>query len=657
MFFTPNLTSCRLSVCKSYIELRFILFLLRKNRRPYQMEKEKLFTEFTPVTPAEWKEKILHDLKGADYDRKLVSHLDEGFDVQPFYQQEHIASLKHLQPLPGKFPFVRGKNAGGNKWRVNQIFEIKDPAEAGKKARTALENGADSLTFAFGEQIMPDDKALGKLLQNIDGEKTMLHFNVASPVGLLQSLQKFVRKSGWNPEKVTGSVHNDPLAYFSLHGQFRDENPFASLSRSMKAASGLPAFRVITVDGTIFHNTGGTTVSEMAFTLAAGSFYMQLLTDKGFPADEVAGRMQFSLAVGSNYFMEIAKFRAFRYLWAQILKACGVKEENAAASVQAVSAFRNKTVYDPYVNMLRTTTETMSAILGGADTITVLPFDLAYETPTEMANRVARNQQLILKEESYFDKVTDPAAGSYYIENLTANLIEKSWELFLKTDDLGGYHNAVKKGFVQDIIEKEAWKKNSGVARRKVSILGVNQFPNITEHIDNELNPEVFKPEEVLQTGPVRPLRIYRAAAAFEKLRYDTDRFAQKHRRPKVWLLTLGDMAMRRARAQFAENFFGCAGYEIIDNPGFATVGEGLAAAKKENPEIVVLCSDDKTYDEVALTIFEKLKDETIVVLAGYPEPLIEKLKAAGMEHFIHVRSNVLEELQKFNEVLKIDNR
>ncbi len=618
------------------------------------MEKQRLFDEFAPVSPAEWKERIVHDLKGADYAKKLIWHTDEGFDIQPFYQQEHIASLKYLQPLPGKFPFVRGKNAGRNKWRVNQIFDIKDPSEAGEKARTALENDADSLTFDFGEQITPDDKMLEKLLQHIDGEKTMLHFKVASPVGLLQNLQKLVRKNGWNPEKITGSVHNDPLAYLTLYGRFQDEKPFALLSQSMRAASGLPAFRVLTVDGAIFHNAGGSAVSEMAFTLAIGSFYMQLLTDKGFPADDIAGRMQFSLAVGSNYFMEIAKFRAFRYLWAQILKAYGVKEENAAASVQAVSAFRNKTVYDPYVNMLRTTTETMSAILGGADVITVLPFDLAYETPTEMANRIARNQQLILKQESYFDKVTDPAAGSYYIENLTASLIEKSWELFLKTDDVGGYPEAFKKGFVQDMIEKEVRKKDTGIARRKVSILGVNQFPNITEHLDKELYPEVFEPEEVLQTGLVRPLRIYRAAASFEKLRYDTDRYAQKHRRPKVWLLTIGDMAMRRARAQFAENFFGCAGYEIIDNPGFTTVEEGIAVAKKEKPEIVVLCSDDKTYEEVALTVFEKLKNEAIVVLAGYPEPLVQELKKVGMEHFIHVRSNVLEELEKFNEILQI---
>jgi len=619
------------------------------------MEKQRLFDEFNPVTAARWKEKILHDLKGADYDKKLIWHTDEGFDVQPFYQQEHIASLKYLQPLPGKFPFIRGKNTNGNKWRVNQRIEVKNLVEANKKALTAVENGADSLTFSLKDENRPDKNGLEKLLQHIDGEKTMLHFITASPVDLLQDLRELVREKNWYPEKVTGSVHNDPLAWFTLHGKFQEEKPFAALLQSMKAASGLPAFRVIMVDGTVFHNAGGTAVSEIAFALSAGSFYMHLLTDEGFPANDTAGRMQFSLAAGSNYFMEIAKFRAFRYLWAQILKAWGVREENAAAQVEAVSAFRNKTVYDPYVNMLRTTTETMSAILGGADIITVLPFDIAYETPTEMAERIARNQQLILKEESYFDKVTDPAAGSYYIENLTAGLIEKSWELFLKTDDLGGYPEAFKKGFVQERIEKEAQKKDAGIARRKVSVLGVNQFPNITEHLDKEFNPDIFEPKKVAQNQPAKPLYIYRAGAAFEKLRYATDRFAQKHPRPRVWLFTIGDLAMRRARAQFAENFFGCAGYEILDNSGFTTVEEGIAAAKKEKPEIVVLCSDDKTYEKVALKVFEVLKNETIVVLAGYPEPLAEKLKADGMEHFIHVRSNVLEELEKFNGLLKIE--
>ncbi len=548
------------------------------------MEKQRLFDEFSPVTTAQWKEKIIQDLKGADYDRKLISHLDEGFDVQPFYRQEHIVSLKYLQPLPGNFPFVRGKNTGGNQWHINQVLEVKGLSETNQRAGNALKNGADSVTFVFDEKAVSDEKGLGKLLQNINGEKTMLHFKAASPLSLLQNLKSFVRKNKWNSEKVSGSVYYDPLCYLTLHGQFETENPFILLSQSMKAASGLPAFRIITVDGTIFHNAGGTTVSEMAFALSMGSFYMQYLTDEGFSADEVTQRIQFSFAVGPDYFMEIAKFRAFRYLWAQILKAFGVKEENAASCIHAVNAYRNKTVYDPYVNMLRTTTETMSAILGAADIITVLPFDHAYEKPTEMANRIARNQQLILKEESYFDKVADPAAGSYYIENLTAGLIDKSWELFLKTDEQGGYVEAFKKGFIQDRIEKEAQKKDTGIALRKVSILGVNQFPNINEHLDKEVNPEVFEPEEAPQTGTVRPLRIYRAAAAFEKLRYDTDRYAQKHHRPKVWLLTLGDMATRRARAQFAENFFGCGGYKISDYTGFASAEEGITAAKKKNP-------------------------------------------------------------------------
>jgi len=614
------------------------------------MEKEKLFAEFTPVAPTQWKEKIIQDLKGKPYE-KLISHPDEGFDIQPFYQKEDLKALGFLQTLPGRFPFVRGKNSAGNRWHVNQVIRVKNAGEANIEALKAVENGADALTFVLDETFRPDKNRLQRLLQNINTKNVQLHFRGVAAAEWIETLQKAIPAA----EKPAGSVENDPLAYYSLHGLFRHPDPFGQMERILQAASVFPDFKAITVDGTLFHNAGGTTVSETAFTLAMGSAYLQQLTDKGFDAEMLAGKMLFRLAVGSDYFMEIAKFRAFRYLWAQILKAFGVSEKQATTSVHAESSYRNKTVYDPYVNMLRTTTETMSAILGGADAVTVLPFDAAFEPPSEMANRIARNQQLILKEESYFDKVADPAAGSYYIENLTARLIEKSWELFLEMDKQGGYLKAFEKGFVQQRIETEARKKDADIARRRISILGVNQFPNMTEHRKGEPDPVVFESQPVPADTPVKPLRIYRAAVPFEKLRYATDRFSNTHNRPRVWLLTTGDLAMRRARAQFAENFFGCAGYEIIDHAGFASAEEGIAAARKERPEIVVLCSDDKTYEEAAPKVFEALKNHTIVVLAGKPEPLSEKLKAAGMQHFIYAGCNVLETLQQFNKMLSIE--
>ena len=613
------------------------------------MEKQNLFDEFSPVTATLWKEKIVQDLKGVPYS-KLITNLDEGFAIQPFYQREHLSSLDFLVGFPGQFPFVRGKNSDKNRWQVNQVFSVKHPQETNHEVIKALENGVDALTFVFEKQLQPDTTVLQQLLQNVDIGNVTLHFKGADTKTLKTSLQTLTS----HPENLKGSIENDPLAYYNLHGVFEEKEPFAQMAKTLKVTSGWPAVRVITVDGAVFHNAGGTTVSEMAFTLAMGSFYVQQLTENGFSPDEVADKMLFRLAIGSDYFMEIAKFRAFRYLWAQILKAFGVREEKATTCIQAESSYRNKTVYDPYVNMLRTTTETMSAILGGVDTVSVLPFDVTFELPSEMAKRVARNQQLILKEESYFEKVADPAAGSYYIENLTAKLIEKSWELFLEVDNQGGYPEAFKKGFVQDRIEAEARKKDADVARRKVSVLGVNQFPNQIEHLDKELDTDIFDSNTTRQNKRTRPLHLYRAAAAFEKLRYDTDQFTKTHSRPRVWLLTLGNPAMRRARAQFTVNFFGCAGYEIIDHTGFASTEEGIAAAIKDKPQIVVLCSDDETYNTEALPVFEALKDNTIVVLAGKPGPLTEKLKNVGMEYFIHAHSNVLEELQKFNKMLGI---
>jgi methylmalonyl-CoA mutase len=364
----------------------------------------------------------------------------------------------------------------------------------------------------------------------------------------------------------------------------------------------------------------------------------------------IARRMRFSFATGSNYFMEIAKLRAFRYLWAKILEAYGVENETAKTYIHAMNASRNKTVYDPFVNMLRTTTETMSASLGGADSITVLPYDTLFEEPNDMAVRVARNQQIILKEESFFDKVADPAAGSYYIENLTNNLIRKSWDLFLEIDEKGGYIPVFQSGEISDRIRQEASNYDLNVAIRKQSILGVNQFPNPTEHLNDEISDEVFNHNNDKDIS----LKPYRAAKALEALRHNTDLFAMKNKRPQVWMFTYGDLSKRLARAQFAGNFFAAAGYEIVNHNGFPTLEEGIEAARNDKPEIVVLCSSDDAYETMSLPVFEALKDQCIVVLAGYPKNIIEKLKAAGMEHFIHVKSNLPEELSKYQSLLGI---
>jgi methylmalonyl-CoA mutase len=310
--------------------------------------------------------------------------------------------------------------------------------------------------------------------------------------------------------------------------------------------------------------------------------------------------MRFHFAVGPEYFMEIAKFRAFRFLWAKVVNAYGLNNaDNAATHVHASSSFWNKTVYDPYVNMLRTTTESMSALIAGVDSLTVLPFDATYNTPDDFSERFARNQQLILKEESHFDKVADPAAGSYYVENLTNELIHYAWDLFLETDVQGGYFESFKNGLIQNRIKTEAAGKDRNIALRKHAILGVNQYPNITERLKQLSAQSVLFPEKINEEKAyTEPLTLYRGAMAFEHLRYQTDRYADNNPRPKVWMFTYGNLAMRRARSQFAGNFFGVAGYEIIDNPGFESVAGGIAAARKAKPDVVVLCASDEDFSQ-----------------------------------------------------------
>lgn len=615
------------------------------------MEKEKLFHEFGATTTEEWKEKIIKDLKGADYDRKLVWKTNNGFSMQPFYTKEDLSDLSYLNSFPGDFPFTRGNNTKTNNWKVNQLIEVDDIDEANKKALDIRMKGVDSLAFNFQKGFRPKESEIEALLYNIRIDLMEVNFRVDNAVELIDIIERLARKYNRNLDDVKGSVYCDPLSKISLEGKTNTdkEKEFATLLKSFEKIKYLNGFHCLTIDGSIFHNSGSSTVSEMAFTLSMAVEYLNFLTDKGLDIDDISKHIRFNFATGSSYFVEIAKFRALRFLWAKIINEYGISNINSAKmNIHAVSSSLNKTVYDPYVNMLRTTTETMSAALGGVNSITVLPFDFASGKTSELGTRIARNQQLLLKGESHFDKVNDPTAGSYYVENLTNELIENTWNLFLETEDKGGYLKSFESGFITERIRKEASKMNTDIAFRKKIILGTNQYPNTLEHLsDLEKNESNVQNELAL-----KPLR---GAMEFENLRFATDKYSQKSSRPKVWMFTYGNLSMRKARAQFAANFFGCAGFETTDNLGFKTVDNGIEAAKNDNPDIVVICSSDEEYKEIALPVFEALKDTAIVVLAGYPKDMIEEFKSNGFTNFIHVKTNALEELQRYQKELGIE--
>ena len=303
--------------------------------------------------------------------------------------------------------------------------------------------------------------------------------------------------------------------------------------------------------------------------------------------------------------------------------------------------------------MLRTQTEAMSAALGGAHSITVLPFNAIYEDPTIISERIARNQQILLKEESYFDKVSDPAAGSYYIETLTNSLVEQVWKLFLTVQEKGGFIAAFRQGFIQKEIKEMAAKRNLNIALRRENLLGTNQFPNFNEKITAEFDGSLFEPVDLTEEdADVETLKPYRGAQDFEALRYTTDVYSKSNKRPSVFMLTIGNLAMRKARSQFSCNFFAVAGFTVTDNNGFDTIEEGVAAAKAAGADIVVLCSSDEEYPELALKTAELLKKE-ILVVAGDPACRPE-LEEKGVKNFISMKSNILKELQGYQEMLGI---
>jgi len=353
-------------------------------------------------------------------------------------------------------------------------------------------------------------------------------------------------------------------------------------------------------------------------------------------------------------------------LWAKIVQAyqpkceCDNKSSEgyclcaSKMHIHSETSVWNKTIYDSYVNLLRTQTEAMSATLGGTDSLTINPFDVVYEQPTEIAERIARNQQAILKEEAHFDKIADPSAGSYYIESLTAAVAEQAWKIFLEIQEKGGYISAFRDGLVQSQVNEMAARRTKAVATRRDNVLGVNQFPNYSEQISGALNSQLFEAvDQTSKEAEVETIKLYRSARQLEALRYSTDRFSAGNKRPKAFMLTIGDLVFSKARAQFSSNFFAVAGYEVVDNNAFESVEAGVKAALEASADIVVICSSDDEYAGFAPQVYSQLKGKAIFVVAGAPA-CTEELKAIGIENFINVKTNLLESLTGYNNKLGI---
>ncbi len=616
--------------------------------------KEKLFSDFAPISTQEWMDKITVDLKGADFEKKLVWKTNEGFKVKPFYRQEDLEGLKTTESLPGTYPYVRGTKKDDNTWYIRQDIVVTDVKEANAKALDILNKGVDSLGFRVKAKELCEEY-IETLLEGICAECVELNFSVCvrHATELAALLVAYFNKKGYDLTQIKGCIQYDPMEQMLIKG--KDFSEFAATAKELvETLSVLPKFRCIAVNALALNNAGAYISQELGYALAWGNEYLNQLVEANVPAELAAKKIKFNFGISSNYFMEIAKFRAARMLWAQIVKEYQPACECACKMVaHAETSTFNLTLFDAHVNLLRTQTEAMSAALAGVHSITVTPFDKAYETPDEFAERIARNQQLLLKEECHFNKVVDPAAGSYYIENLTASIAQQAWALFLKIEEEGGFLEAVKAGRVQADINESGKARHAAVSKRKEILLGTNQFPNF-----NELAGEKQPVSKTCCCGgthdncekPFDTLNFDRAASEFEALRLQTE---ASGKRPKAFMLTIGNLAMRQARAQFSCNFLACAGYEVIDNLGFPTVEEGVEAAVKAGADIVVICSSDDEYAEYAVPAFKALDGRAMFIVAGAPA-CMEELQAAGIENFIHVRVNVLDTLKQYNAKLGI---
>ena len=614
--------------------------------------KERLFSDFTAPTRQEWRDKIEVDLKGADYQKKMVWRTNEGFSMEPFYRKEDVEDLALVNALPGEFPYVRGNKTADNEWYVRQDIKCESAKAANEKALDILNKGVDSLGFIIpADQLSAD--YIATLLDGIYVECVELNFKTCQrhSLELAKLLVAYFQQKGCDKAKIVGSICFDPIEKILCSGKDRS-GLIAQAKEMVEVLKDFPQFRAVAVNAFKLTNAGAYSYQDLGYALAWGNEYLSAMTEAGVAPELAAQNIKFNLGINGVYFMEIAKIRAARMLWAQIVSQYTADKESAKMHICAVTTTYNQTLFDSYVNLLRSQTEAMSAALGGVDSMVVVPFDTPYEVPTDFAERIARNQQLLLKEECHFGRIVDVAGGSYFLETLTKALAEQAWKLFLDVEEKGGFLKEALAGNIQNAINETNVSRHGNAGKRKEFLLGTNQFPNFTEKSEGK---EPIAACCCCHSGDsgesgIPSINPTRLASDFEALRLTTEK-AKKV--PVAFMLTIGNLAMRQARAQFSCNFLAAAGYKVIDNLGFPTVEEGVDKALEAGADIVVICSSDDEYAEYAIPAFKYLNGRALYVVAGAPA-CTEDLKAAGIENFIHVRSNQLETLREYNAKLGI---
>jgi methylmalonyl-CoA mutase len=608
--------------------------------------------EFPATDAAEWRKLVEAALKGASFDKKLISQTYDGLRVEPLY-----ARAVGAKPVAGRTP--------GAPWTLMQRIDHPDPAAANAQALQDLENGASGLTLVFvgslnanGYGLAASPETMARLLNGVmlDAGIT-IDFNLSPATRTaVHEFAAYVEKRKIPPASVDMRASINPIGGLAATGV--SPRPWPELSKGIVANIRTLAdqgFRgpFAVADGRIVHNAGGSEAQELSFALAAAVDCLRALEAGGVPLEAARSMIYFRLAADDDQFLTIAKFRAVRKLWARVEEACGLTPKPTV--VAAETAWRMLTKRDPYVNMLRNTIAVTAAGVGDADNITVLPHTAALGLPDAFARRVARNTQLILLEESNLFRVADPSAGSGAIEQLTSRLCEKAWTQFQELDTAGGAWVALEQGLIQKNVAAVRAERQKGIARRKNALTGASDYPNLHEETAKVLDVKpIAAPKESGAAVKAEALPSIRLAEPFEALREASDKLLKKSgARPKVFLANLGKLSEFTARATFARNFYEAGGIEAVTSDGFKDRASMIAAFKKSDAKLACLCSADNVYEGEAADAAKELSAAGATVhLAGRPGDNEANWRQAGVKSFIFAGCDVLATLQAAHDIL-----
>jgi methylmalonyl-CoA mutase len=685
--------------------------------------------DFPPVHYEQWRALVDESLQGAVFEKKLVTSTYEGIDQQPVYSLQDQLGTTDAPGLPGYSPFVRGTTPSGaclQGWDLRQEHSAPEPGAANRAILQDLQGGVRSLLLVFDEAsrrgLNPDDpKAIdfvgrkGVMVYHLEDLDTALAHVDFSKTGItLDAGAAFLPASAllaasWqrrqlSPDTIRGAFNADPIAELARQGSLplTMENALSQMVHLADWTSkNYPQVTAISVDTSPFHHAGATAAQDLAFALATAIEYLRAMTGAEMDIDVAAKQLLFRLSLGTHHFLSIAKLRAGRLLWSRVIEACGGSAASAAMHTHCRLSNRVLTKNDPFVNILRNTVGVFSAGIGGAEAITSIPFDYAIGQSEDFGRRVARNTGLVLQQEAHLHRVIDPAGGSWFIEKLTRQLAEKSWEIFQEIERHGGMIKSLESGWVAKQIGEAYAPRTKDIATRKEGIIGVSEFPNINEDKIAYSPPDlqtlreaaigrvntVRKEPYSLTTLPsaeskvaaavqsafdgatigqlaealgfhgastnITPLEPHSFAEPYEELREACNCWQQIHgRRPTVFLANLGPVAHHTARATYAKGFFEAGGFAVITNEGFPDADSVAKAFADSGTRIAVLCSSDKLYQEFVPQVATRLKatDARTVLLAGKPGTNEAAWRAAGVDRFIYITCNVLATLRELLE-------